>query len=182
MKKIIALILILVLAGLIAFAESNKNAPEEITADVEEIIEPEENIYEISGIITEITEEGILMDSADAGMVLVKSDEETVVDASAEIAPGDYITVIYDGMMSRSIPAQITADLIRMYVITGKIISADPEVCGVLLETETHGEVYATLPEPWLENTAETLKIYFGGQMTASLPPRISADHVISLG
>lgn len=180
MKKILAFILILTLAGLIAFAETNLNASEEIIADAEEYTE--ETIYEVGGIVSEITEEGILIQTADMGPVLVKSDEETVVDASAEIAAGDYITVIYDGMMSRSIPAQITADLIRMYVLTGKIISADPEVCGVVLETETHGEVYATLPEPWLENTAETLKVYFDGVMTMSLPPRINAQHVVSLG
>ena len=180
MKKILAFILILTLAGLIAFAETNLNASEEIIADTEEYTE--ETIYEVGGIVSEITEEGILIQTADMGPVLVKSDEETVVDASAEIAAGDYITVIYDGMMSRSIPAQITADLIRMYVLTGKIISADPEVCGVVLETETHGEVYATLPEPWLENTAETLKVYFDGVMTMSLPPRINAQHVVSLG
>lgn len=180
MKKILAFILILTLAGLIAFAETNLNASEEIIADAEEYTE--ETIYEVGGIVSEITEEGILIQTSDMGPVLVKSDEETVVDASAEIAAGDYITVIYDGMMSRSIPAQITADLIRMYVLTGKIISADPEVCGVVLETETHGEVYATLPEPWLENTAETLKVYFDGVMTMSLPPRINAQHVVSLG
>jgi len=182
MKKIIALILIVVLAGLIALAETGAEniAAEEIIET--EIAETEEIIYEIAGIVTEMTEEGILVETADMGMVLVKTDDETALDTSAEIAAGDYITVIYDGMMSRSIPAQITADVIRMYTITGKIVSADPEACGVMLETETHGEVYATLPEPWLENTAETLKIYFDGVMTMSLPPRINAQHVISLG
>ena len=182
MKKIIVLILIVILAGLIAFGETTLNASEETSSAPEKYIEIDDTIFDISGVVSEITEEGILIQTESAGVVLVKSDEETVTDASAEIAPGDYITVIYNGIMSRSIPAQITADVIRMYMITGKIVSADPEVCGVMLQTETHGEVYATLPEPWLENTAETLKIYFGGQMTASLPPRISADHVISLG
>jgi len=176
MKKLIALILAVILAGLCAFAE---NAPESAGDIPAETIE---NIYTIAGVVSEVTEDGILISSAESGMVLVKSDEETVLDTDSDIAVGDYVTVVYDGMMSRSIPAQITADLIRMYSITGKIIAADPEVCGVLLETESHGEVYAYLPEPWLENTAETLKIYFDGAMTMSLPPQISADYVISLG
>ena len=177
MKKIIVFFLILVLAGLAALAETGITGVDEAT-----LAETEEIIYSVEGIVTEITEEGLLVNAGEDGMVLVKSDAETTLDTVAEIAVGDYITVTYDGMMSRSIPAQITADVIRMYTITGKIIAADPEVNGVLLETETHGEVYATLPEPWLENTAETLKVYFDGVMTMSLPPRINANHVISLG
>ena len=178
MKKIIAMILALMLATLIAFAE----APVENKMEEIEMIETENMIYELSGALVEITEEGYLIDAGESGFFLVKSDAETAVDASGEIAVGDYISVIYDGIMSRSIPAQITADVIRMYSITGKIISADPEVSGVLLETETHGEVYAYLPEPWLENTAETLKVYFDGAMTMSLPPQISGNYVVSLG
>ena len=174
MKKYIAFILAILLACLCAFAAAGEIENTEIEA--------EEIIPSVAGVVTEISEEGILIETADTGVVLVKSDDETVVDASAEIAVGDYITVVYDGMMSRSIPAQITADLIRMYFITGKIVSADPEVCGVMLETETHGEVYAYLPEPWLENTAETLKVYFDGAMTMSLPPQIGGQYVVSLG
>ena len=35
---------------------------------------------------------------------------------------GDYLFINYDGMMTRSIPAQITADLIRMYTLEGDIV------------------------------------------------------------
>ena len=181
MKKLIALVLVAILAVFAAFAGTGEEAaPETIEETLADAME--ETVYSIGGIITEITEEGLLVNAGESGMVLVKTDEETVLDVSGEIAAGDYITVVYGGMMSRSIPAQITADVIRMYVITGKIIAADPENNGVLLETETHGEIYAHLPEPWLENTAETLKIYFEGMMTMSIPPQISANHVISLG
>ena len=161
MKRIIALLIALMLIGILAFAE---NEPE--TAEI---------IPALEGVVVEVTEDSAyLIETEESGPVLVQIDEETIIDASAEIAAGDYIRVDYDGIMSRSIPAQITADLIRMYSVTGKIIAADPEVNGVLLETETHGEVYAYLPEPWLENTAETITVYFDGAMTMSLPPQIS--------
>ena len=183
MKKLLAFLLILLLACLIAFDASSFSATKEIFVEkVEEIEETGESAHEIAGVVTEITQDCLLIETTDMGAVLVQSDDETALDTGAEISAGDYITVLYDGMMSRSIPARITADAIRMYILTGKIISADPEINSVLLETETQGEVYATLPEPWLENTAETLKIYFDGAMTMSLPPRINAQYVISLG
>lgn len=180
MKRIFALLIALMLTGVFAFAEEINAAPADEGIEAS-IAEETELVHTISGLVTEVNDEGLLVEDAQIGAVLIKSDAETVLQADAEIVAGDYIHVIYDGMMTRSIPPQVTADLIEMYTITGKIISADPEVNGVLLETETHGEVYAYLPEPWLENTAETLKVYFNGAMTMSIPPQISGDYVVSL-
>ena len=165
MKKILGLMLVLLLTGLSALAVPNDEA--------------EETIFALEGVVIEVSEDSYLIESEIHGPVQILFNEETIFDTSRDIAIGDYIYTVYNGMMSRSIPAQITAELVRMYAISGKIISADPEVSGVLLETETHGEVYAYLPEPWLENTAETITVYFDGAMTMSLPPQISGNYVI---
>ena len=171
MKKIKYLIPVLVLAliaALFAFADSPEQPKEPKT-------------YEMQGTVLEITDNGILLETADLGEVLVKTDAETVLDMQNGFTAGDYLFVQYDGMMTRSVPAQITADLIRMYLLEGDVVEIYADENAVLLSTTTHGEVYVTLPEGWnaAELDAPHIRVYFDGVMTLSIPARVNAAHVI---
>lgn len=170
MKKIAIVVLMLLLALIPALAETNAPAPE---ADAVS--------YQLTGTVAEITEEGLLIDTADMGQVMALTVEDTIFDTTRHIQPGDYVYIDYDGQMTRSLPAQITAQVVRMYMLYGQITETIPEENAVMLETVSHGPVYAVLPPEWqdAEIDAETMIIYFDGVMTMSLPPHIGAGHAL---
>ena len=114
-------------------------------------------------------------------MIEVAVNEETYAETMRDIAAGDYIFVEYDGQMTRSIPPQVNAVSVRMYVLEGDIVEYFAEENAVTLMTETHGEVYVTLPEEWkdAEIDFEHMTVYFDGVMTMSLPPRVNGAYVV---
>ena len=139
-------------------------------------------LLSMEGIVLEIAEDGgYLINTIEHGDVQVLVGDETYIEASRDISVGDYLYIDHDGQMTRSLPPQITASVVRMYCLEGSIIESYPEENAVMLMTETHGEVYATLPEDWAgqEITAETLTVYFNGAMTMSLPPQINAGYAV---
>jgi len=167
MKKIIAILLAALAVLGAAFAASSESA-----ADAPVLME---------GFVTEITADGYLVDTEAHGEVMVLVGEETYVEATAEIAAGDYLYIDYDGKMTRSLPPQVSASVVRMHRIEGSVMEYDAEANTVMLDSETHGEVLVALPEEWAgqEFTAEALTVYFDGVMTMSLPPQIGAGYVI---
>ena len=172
MKKIIIIALAALLAVVSAFAVVNEE-PETEMAEVQEV-------FLISGEIMEIGEDSILINAGEAGMVQANIAEETIMETTGELAVGDYVHVDYDGKMTRSIPAQITAQVIRCYIMEGEISEMIDGENAALIETETHGQVYVHLPE---DNQAElqagdSIKVYFNGAMTMSLPGQINADKI----
>lgn len=165
MKKIIVLMLAAVIACFAAFAETG-----------------EESILPIGGIVTGITENGgYIVENAEYGEVEILINEETYTETMRDIMPGDFIYVEYDGMMTRSLPPQVTADAVRMYVAEGDITEVFAEENAVMLMTESHGEMYVTLPEEWkdAQTDVDHMTIYFDGVMTMSLPPRVNAAYVV---
>jgi len=106
MKKIFAMILaaLMALGMLAAIAETA--GEEEMTA-----------IPPLQGTITELTEEGFLMETADLGPVMVLMTEETILEGLDELFMNEYVQVYYNGMMSRSLPAQISALDVTVQVI-----------------------------------------------------------------
>lgn len=167
MKKMIALItavLLVIAVGCAAYSES----------DAEQLVSME-------GLVSEITEEGYMIETEEFGVVQVLVSEETYTETSRDVAAGDYLYIDYNGQMTRSIPPQVTASAIRMHCIEGTISEIFADENAVLLSTESHGEVYAVLPEVWnvAEIEAEILTVYFNGAMTMSLPPQIGAGFVV---
>jgi len=164
MKKIVSILLALAVLSFAAFAEPVA-------------VEP----VSLEGLVLEIAEDGsYLINTELHGEVQVLVTEETFVESENEIAVGDYVYIDYDGQMTRSLPAQITASVVRMFRMEGSIVEHFAEENAVLLSTETHGEVYVTLPQEWAgaEIDAEALTVYFNGAMTMSLPPRVNAGFV----
>lgn len=165
MKKIIAILLAALFVCFAALAEPAAEA-----------------LVSMEGSVLEIAEDGsYLINTAEHGEVQVLVGDETYVEASRDITAGDHIYVDYDGRMTRSIPPQITASVVRMHVLEGSVIESYPEENAVLLMTETHGEVYVTLPDEWssAEIASEALTVYFNGAMTMSLPPQVNAGHAV---
>lgn len=165
MKKIIALVLIAVIGCIAAFADDSV-----------------ENIEIVRGTVIGFNEDGgYIIENAEYGMLDVRVNEETYIETMRDIAAGDYIFVEHNGQMTRSVPAQVNAVSVRMYALEGDIIEYSAEENAVMLMTETHGEVYVTLPEEWkdAEIDFEHMTVYFEGVMTMSLPPRVNGAYVV---
>jgi len=171
MKKLFALLIALALGCLFALAEP---APE-----TEETAMPA--FFTLEGKIAEIGEDGSLtLECADLGAVLVLTDADTVWETMGDIAPGAYVHVDYDGKMTRSLPPQVTAQRVRMYVLSGDVLEYNAEENTVLIDTPSHGQVQVNLAEPLPEGAHAQLTVYFDGAMTMSLPPQIGADLILA--
>lgn len=142
---------------------------------------PSEEPVLLEGIVTGILEDGYMVYEENLGEVHVLVNEDTYIETVTDIAVGDYIYADYNGQMTRSIPAQITANVLRMYKLEGDIVELMPEDNGVLLDTADYGNVIVLLPEEWagVEITDTHMTVYFNGAMTMSLPARIGAGYVI---
>ncbi|MGN0803167.1 MAG: hypothetical protein ACI4MF_11280 [Candidatus Faecivicinus sp.] len=143
-----------------------------------------EALVSMQGTVLEIDENGsYLIDTAELGEVLVQINEATFLETDREIAAGDFLYIDYDGRMSRSLPPQITASIVRMHCLTGAIAESYPEENAVLLQTDALGEVFVRLPDDWAgqEIAAESLTVYYNGAITMSLPGQISAGLALPL-
>lgn len=108
-----------------------------------ETLQPEE--FKLSGLITSIEEDGsLLLQTGTNGDVLVRIAEDAVLTGVTEYKPGQYVYVTYGGIMTMSLPAQITAQEIRSFYLTGEVAAvaghnvalktADGDVCVVLAD------------------------------------------------
>lgn len=177
MKKLLSVLLALVLVAVMALPA----------------LAEETTVFELSGLVIDTSEEGILLDTTEFGEVMVLLDEYTkldVPDQEAMIAledvsdedkaaiddyllleqvngvrVGDYIHVIYDGKMTRSLPPQVMATEIRCYVLIGQVIAQDEltaqepvadgdEIADVDVEAEAASD--ETEAEPEADADAET--------------------------
>lgn len=97
--------------------EITEEAAEETTEEIaEDVIEEtaEEIVEDVTeetaeAITEEFSEEEIVMDDAEQVEEIILPSAELLSESAIEWADGDTVTVYYNGMMSRSIPAQITA-------------------------------------------------------------------------
>ena len=134
MKNIFALILIVLMAIMPVMAE--------IAVEEESIPE----VYMIEGVVAQNDENGILVNTAEMGPVLVMINDETLWEGTETLEAGDYAYVDYNGMMTRALPGQINAMVIRSYRMEGTVTEVMSEENAMLISTETHGNVYVTLP------------------------------------
>ena len=184
MKTIIAMILSVLMAVVPVMGETTTQEPAADIAD----------IYMIEGIVAENSEEGILISTAEMGNVLVLTSDETILEGAEALVEGDYVYVDYNGMMTRSLPPQITAMVIRSYRLKGIVTEIFAEENAMLINTESHGDVYVNLPaadeatdesaEEAVEQAAvpqagDAVTVYFNGAMTMSLPAQIGAGLVV---
>ena len=171
MKKLILMLLALMLAmtTLTAFAEEETLIPSpeaDALADV----------ALIEGFVMEVLDESILILTRDGLYAEALLTEATVLEGK-DIAVGDYIEIVYNGMMTRSLPAQITADLIRNHMLMG-LVSEMTETGFTLTFGE---EVYAVNAEASLLEGIQDgmfVTVYFNGMMTRMIPAGVTALHI----
>ena len=199
-KKMIWVLLavVLVLAAAAAVLLLNKNdvvestgpigVTEETTAETEipeeteaEVLseEAEIELVTLTGVITEITDEYVLMDVGDMGQIQANLSEDTLIEGVEELAIGQTAIVTYDGKMTRSLPAQITALRVGVYEVRGTVKTMEDGRITVE-KTEGGDEVVLTLPEnaPALA-VGDVITAYTTGISTMSLPPQMNAIAIV---
>ena len=125
----------------------------------------------LTGTILEAAEDYVLLDVAELGEVQAWTNEETVIEGVEALAPGQVAVVLYNGMMTRSLPPQITAQRVSVYAVEGTVTAVE-EGRVTILRADGAGDVIVTLPEDAPELTEGTrVTAYTTGIMTMSLPP-----------
>ena len=142
---------------------------------IQEIIDPqydEEAEALLSATLTMETEE--------FGLVEVHFTEQTLLEGAEDFAVGDYIFVSYNGMMTRSLPPQVTAEKVTAYRFTGTVSQLQED--GFLLTTEEAGDVWVRALSEQLETVedGQEVTVYFDGVMTMSLPGQINAAWIVT--
>lgn len=171
MKKFFLMLMALMLAltTLTAFAEEETLIP---SPEADELAD----FALIDGFVMEVLDESILVLTRDGLYVEALMTESTVLEGK-EIAVGDYVQIVYNGMMTRSLPAQITADLIRNHMLMG-VVSELTEGGFTLTFGE---EVYAVNADASLLSGIQDgmfVTVYFNGMMTRMIPAGVTAMHI----
>ena len=140
----------------------------------------------LSGVVISEEASGVLIMTQEHGEVLVKYNEEAELEGTGQadikeaFAPGAYLTVVYNGVMTRSLPPQITAERIIQYKTTGTVIEVSES--GVLLDQGSElGEVFVHLQEgmrPLFYGCP--VEVYSNGIMALSYPGQITALHYVT--
>ena len=107
-------------------------------------------VYSLYGQITEITDEYLMLEGTEQGKVQVNLLDDTLYNGAiqqSELAVGQYAEVLYDGKLTRSIPAQAAALAVNVYPLTGTVDEVQED--GRVLVTPTDGgaQVLLSLPE-----------------------------------
>lgn len=193
-KKIVLVLLALVVAViliLIGVFVLNKDVDEVRTTEVvtvtdegvpaeQEVISEEEaiEIVEVSGVITEITDDYVLIDAGEMGMIQANTSIDTLIEGVEELAVGQTAVILYDGKMTRSLPAQITALRIGVYEVKGTVTAM--EEGRVTIDQGENGEAVLTLPEGAPEiAVGDAITAYTTGVSTMSLPPQMNAIAIV---
>ncbi|MBQ2953592.1 MAG: hypothetical protein IJE07_08560 [Clostridia bacterium] len=135
-----------------------------------------QELYDLSGVVAEITDAFILITTADGQQVQANLFDETFFEGK-EIEAGDFVHITYNGMMTFSIPAQIAALKVGCYTHEGEISSLNET--GFILNTAME-IILVNAPAELLANLADgmTVTVYSNGAMTMSLPAQIGAEMI----
>ena len=135
-------------------------------------------VYSLYGQITEITDEYLMLEGTEQGKVQVNLLDDTLYNGAiqqSELAVGQYAEVLYDGKLTRSIPAQAAALAVNVYPLTGTVDEVQED--GRVLVTPTDGgaQVLLSLPEGTTVAVGETATFYTTGVATMSIPAQMNA-------
>lgn len=152
------------------------------TTETTETEDGAEEIDTLCGQITEINDEYLILEGTQQGTVQVNILDDTLYNGSfqqGELAVGQYAEVIYDGKMTRSIPAQIAALAINVYPLKGTVDAVEED--GRVLVTPADGgeQVVLSLPDGVTMEAGETATFYTNGMVTMSIPAQMNAIGVV---
>ena len=116
-----------------------------------------------------------MLDAGELGQIQANLFEDTLLEGVEELAVGQVAIVTYDGKMTRSLPAQVTALRIGVYEVKGTVTAIE-EGRITIEQTEGGGEVVLTLPESAPElAVGDGITAYTTDISTMSLPPQMNA-------
>lgn len=141
--------------------------------------EAEIELTQLTGTITEVTDEYVMMETGEMGQVQANLFEDTLLEGVDALAVGQAAIVTYDGKVARSLPPQITALSISVNEIKGTVTAIEDGRITVE-RTEGGDEVVLTLPEgaPALA-VGDEITAYTTGVSTLSLPPQMNAIAIV---
>jgi len=138
--------------------------------------EAEPEIVELYGEIKEITDEYVMVMTDGLGEVKVLLSEDTIIEGVEALEIGQTAKVLYTGMMTRSLPPQITALLIGVYAVSGEVTAVSEDSVTIAGE---NGEVILTLPEgAAAPAVGDAVNAYTTGVSTMSIPPQMNAVQI----
>ncbi len=189
MKKIllvVAVIVILLGAGFGIKAACDKKNEDMVTTqpangqDDAEVVD-ENEVYYLTGQITEIADDYIILEGTEQGTVQVNLFDDTVFGGKLpdELAVGEYAQVIYDGKMTRSIPPQVTALAVDVCVLEGKVAEILEDGRVLIDRTDVMEQVILSLPEGVELKVGDSAVFYTTGIATMSLPAQMNAIAVV---
>lgn len=211
MKKVllvVAVIVVLLGAGFGIKAACDKKNEDMVTTqpangqDDAEVVD-ESEVYYLTGQITEIADDYIILEGTEQGTVQVNLFDDTVFGGKLpdELAVGEYAQVLYDGKITRSIPPQVTALAVDVSVLEGKVAEIledgrvlidrtdvmEQQVDSQMKEdgtvdtevTRTPEQVILSLPEGVELKVGDSAVFYTTGIATMSLPAQMNAIAVV---
>ena len=135
----------------------------------------QENVFTLNATVTEVTPEGLLVETEN-GPVLALLQEDTLLEgfeALEDLAPGRQVEILYNGVMTRSLPGQINAQRITSCQLAGTVTEVLEG--SFLMETSQQGPVMVNLPEEiTAPQVGQQVLVTFNGVMTLSLPGQIN--------
>lgn len=165
--------------------KTEEKADEAANTQIEEIDaddgEQAAEIFDLSGEVIELGEGFFVISAGQMGPVQVNTGDDTIFEGVTmeEIALGKYVQILYDGKMTRSLPAQIYALKVGMYAISGEVKAVE-EGAITLVRDEIGDEVIVYLPEGAPQMAVGSRVIaYTNGAMTMSLPAQTTALGIV---
>ena len=167
--KLLSLLMALLLAltTLTAFAEDEFIG----SVDAETM-----TVATLSGYVLDVQEELLLVKTPDGLYVEVLLTEETASEG-ADVLVGDFVHILYNGMMTRSLPAQITAQAVSCHKLQG-IVSEMAEDGFLLTFGEESWYVGAAAEQLTGIQDGMFVTVFHNGMMTMSIPAQVNADHI----
>ena len=160
-------------AGYLCIA-AQPDANEDVAANTEVT---EHDIAILEGMVVAVDEDSLTIRSGEQEYrVLI--DAETVREGNDAPAVGDWISVLYNGQLSKSDPAQLTAQRIACHVLEGVV--SDKADGQFLLSLSEGGEFLVNYdPEifPYVQD-GMNIRVYYDGASTRSIPAQIAAAHI----
>ncbi len=137
----------------------------------------------LEGVVLETGEDGVfLMENEAWGKVLVKTNAATQWEGLQGPETGAWITIVYSGVITKSLPPQVTAGRVSCYRLEGTVLEADERAGAVLLDTLGNGRVLVRLPETAVIPAAgDIILVYTDGVLAMSDPGQVKALKVATL-
>lgn len=130
--------------------------------------------------VLEIYRDGTIRVKASGQEMVVAPGPNCKYDAYNGIYAGDIIRVTHEGVMTASMPPQVTATFIGCHWVEGTIQEASADASRVLLTDMGIGQVWVTLADSYdvADMVGQTIRAYYNGVMALSMPPQIHAISV----